>query len=79
MRGGNVKDERRGGKVKGEKIALSVDDLAAELGISRPTAYELIKRDDFPSVRVSERRILIPVEPLKEWLSKEAKKERRER
>lgn len=54
-----------------EKLAISVEELAKTLGISRPVAYELIKRSDFPSVRLSERRIIIPVEPLKRWLEQQ--------
>lgn len=53
------------------KIVLSVDELAVELGISRPVAYELVKRDGFPSVRISERRIVVPVDKLREWLNKQ--------
>ena len=54
-----------------EKLAISVEELAKTLGISRPVAYELIKRSDFPSVSLSERRIIIPVEPLKRWLEQQ--------
>ena len=50
------------------KLTLSVEELAVELGISKPVAYELIKREGFPAIRVSERRIVIPVEALKLWL-----------
>lgn len=55
-------------KATKEKLVLNVAELAAELGISKPTAYELIKREGFPAVRVSERRTVIPVEALKLWL-----------
>ena len=55
-----------------EKLTLSVEELAKELGISKPIAYELTKRDGFPSIRVSERRIIIPVEPLRRWLEENA-------
>ena len=55
-----------------EKLTLSVEEMANELGISRPIAYELIKRDGFPAIRISERRIIIPVEALRNWLNKNA-------
>lgn len=55
-----------------EKLTLSVEEMAQTLGISRPVAYELIKQDGFPAIRVSERRIIIPVESLKEWLYNKA-------
>lgn len=52
-----------------EKLTLSVDEMAQTLGISRPVAYELIKREGFPAIRISERRIIIPIEGLKQWLN----------
>ena len=55
-----------------EKLTLSVEEMANELGISRPVAYELIKRKGFPAIRISERRIIIPVEALRDWLNKNA-------
>ena len=58
--------------MRNEKLTLSVDELAQELGISKPIAYELTKRDGFPSVRISERRIIIPVDALRSWLNANA-------
>ena len=58
--------------MKIEKLTLSVEEMANELGISRPIAYELIKREGFPAIRISERRIIIPVEALRDWLSTKA-------
>lgn len=55
-----------------EKLTISVDEMASMLGISRPVAYELTKREGFPTVRISERRIVIPVEALKRWLNEQA-------
>ena len=55
-----------------EKLTLSVEELANELGISKPIADELTKRDGFPSVRISERRIIIPVDALRSWLNANA-------
>jgi hypothetical protein len=46
--------------------------MAAALGISRPVAYELSRKDGFPAIRVSERRIIIPVDSLKKWLDRQA-------
>ena len=51
----------------------SADDIeeaarvAAQMGISLPKAYELVKSEDFPSVRIGTR-ILIPVDAFREWL-----------
>ena len=55
-----------------DKLAINVDELAHVLGISRPVAYELIKREGFPAIRVSERRIIIPMDKLNEWLDRES-------
>lgn len=54
------------------KLVLNVEEMAVVLGISKPVAYELIKKKGFPAVRVSERRIIIPVEGLCRWLETEA-------
>lgn len=54
-----------------EKLTLNVDEMAATLGISRPVAYELVRKEGFPAIRVSERRIIIPVDSLKKWLSEQ--------
>jgi excisionase family DNA binding protein len=55
-----------------EKLTYSVEELAKSLGISKPVAYELIKREGFPAIRVSERRIIIPVDALRSWLNANA-------
>lgn len=50
-----------------EKTTISVKELAAQLGISLPKAYELVKTTGFPVIRIGTR-ILIPVDAFKEWL-----------
>ena len=50
-----------------EKTTMNVQELAAQMGISLPKAYELVKEPDFPTIRVGTR-ILIPVEAYREWL-----------
>jgi predicted DNA-binding transcriptional regulator AlpA len=54
-----------------EKRVMNVRELAQELRISVPTAYEVASRADFPSIRVSERRIVIPVAAFNVWLDKQ--------
>lgn len=54
-----------------EKITMSVQELSAQMGISLPKAYELVKMPGFPIIRVGTR-ILIPVEAYREWLFKNA-------
>ena len=53
-----------------EKTTLSVQELAARLGISLPVAYDLVKRPDFPTLRIGSR-ILIPVDGLQTWLNRQ--------
>lgn len=55
-----------------EKLTYSVEELSKSLGISKPVAYERIKREGFPAIRVSERRIIIPVDALRSWLNANA-------
>lgn len=52
-----------------EKLTVTVNEMAEMIGISRATAYDLTKREGFPAIRISERRIIIPVDKLKEWLN----------
>lgn len=54
-----------------EKLTVSVDELAQMLGVSRPVAYQLAHQDGFPAIRVSDRRIVVPVDALKSWLEKQ--------
>ena len=55
------------------KLVLNVEEMAATLGISKPVAYELTRKHGFPAIRVSERRIIIPVDGLCRWLESEAR------
>ncbi|MDO4973528.1 MAG: helix-turn-helix domain-containing protein [Eubacteriales bacterium] len=57
-----------------EKATMSVQELASQLGISLPKAYELVKRPGFPVLRIGTR-ILIPVDAFREWLSDNATRE----
>ena len=56
-----------------EKTTMSVQELSAQMGISRPKAYELVKTPGVPTLRIGTR-ILIPVDAYKEWLNKNASK-----
>ena len=55
-----------------QKRAIDVDELAEALGISKPTAYELCNREDFPAIRITPRRIIIPVDGLQRWLEEQS-------
>lgn len=50
-----------------EKTTMSVQELATQLGVSLPKAYELVKQPGFPVIRVGTR-ILIPIDAFREWL-----------
>lgn len=50
-----------------DKLCYSVNELCPLLGISRPKAYELVKQDGFPVIRLG-KRILIPRVGLEKWL-----------
>ena len=54
-----------------DKMALSIDEFGAQFGIGRSKAYQLSRTKGFPSFRVG-RRVLIPVDQLKEWMEKQA-------
>ena len=47
---------------------LTVMEVAGLLGISRASAYELVREKDFPKLKVVYGRIIIPKEKFFEWL-----------
>ena len=50
-----------------ERTTMSVQELSAQMGISLPKAYELVKTPGFPTLRIGTR-ILSPIDAYKEWL-----------
>ena len=54
-----------------EKNTMSVKELAERMGISLPMAYDLTRRENFPSLRVGAR-ILVPIDAFKDRLAREA-------
>jgi len=54
-----------------EKLAYSVPELATALGIGRNVAYELVQREDFPAIKIGERRIVVPADGLRRWLEQQ--------
>ena len=53
-------------------LLLNVKQLADLLGVSDSSVYELIQEDDFPSLRIG-KRIVIPKEELREWITTRTK------
>ena len=47
---------------------LTVMDVANLLGISRASAYELVREDNFPKLKIVQGRTIIPRDRLFEWL-----------
>ena len=50
---------------------LTVMDMAALLGISRPSAYELAAEEGFPKLKLVPGRVIIPRDTLFEWLDEQ--------
>lgn len=57
-----------------EPLAVGTTEAARLLGVSRPTLYQLINREDFPSFRVGGR-VLISLSGLKVWVDQQTGKE----
>ena len=55
--------------IDNEKRAYSVDDIMSILDISRSTAYTLIKRNYFRSIKIG-KQLRIPKASFDEWLNK---------
>ena len=53
-------------------LLLNVKQLAELLGVYDSSVYELIQEDDFPSLRIG-KRIVIPKEELRKWISAHTK------
>ena len=55
---------------------LTVMDVANLLGISRASAYELVRKEDFPKLKIVQGRIIIPRDRLLEWLDEQVRYEK---
>lgn len=51
----------------GERVTYSVAEVAAQLGISRNSAYEAVRLGEIPSLRFG-RRIVVPAAALEQLL-----------
>ena len=49
-------------------LFLTVMDVANLLGISRASAYELVRQENFPKLKIVQGRTIIPRDRLLEWL-----------
>lgn len=56
-------------------LMLSVPEMAVALGISRAGAYELVRTEGFPALKIGSR-IVVPKDQLQEWVKQNTGKER---
>ena len=52
---------------------LTVMDVANLLGISRASAYELVREDNFPKLKIVQGRTIISRDRLLEWLDEQTR------
>ena len=52
---------------------LTVMDVANLLGISRASAYELVREVNFPKLKIVQGRTIIPRDRLLEWLDEQTR------
>lgn len=55
-----------------DKITFNASDIAQLLGISRSAAYELMHREDFPTITIGKRMVVLQNQ-FYEWISQQAK------
>ena len=54
-------------------LFLTVPDLANLLGISRASAYELVRQENFPKLKIVQGRTISPRDRLLEWLDEQTR------
>ena len=55
---------------------LTVMDVANLLGISRASAYELLREENIPKLKIVQGRTIIPRDRLLEWLDEQTRYDR---
>lgn len=50
-------------------LVLNAEDLSRFLGVSKGTCYSMLKRKDFPTIRIG-KRLLVSKDKFLEWLDK---------
>lgn len=60
---------------KRERLTMTVEEAAIALGISRATAYSLVNQGRLPAIRISDRRLILPVKSINELLASAGKKD----
>ena len=54
-------------------LFLTVMDVANLLGISRASAYELVRQENFPKLKIEQGRTINPRDRLLEWLDEQTR------
>ena len=54
-------------------LFVTVMDVANLLGISRASAYELVRQENFPKLKIVQGRTIIPRDRLLEWLDEQTR------
>lgn len=55
-----------------DRMALSMNEFARVMGISRTKAFQMAKVPGFPTVRLG-KRMVVPIEQLRKWLEEQSK------
>ncbi len=53
-----------------DRLLFRVPEAAHTMGISRAKAYEMISRDEIPSIRIGGS-IRVPVDALRDWIARQ--------
>ena len=53
-------------------LLLNAKQLAELMGVSISTAYELMREEGFPTIKIG-KRIVVPKEELRAWISEQVK------
>ena len=56
-------------------LVMNVKEVSETLRISRKAAYELTKQQDFPCIKIGERRFIIPRDRFFQWMENSAQQQ----
>lgn len=55
-------------------LGLNANHVSKILGLSKPLVYELFNKEKFPSIKISEKRWVVPKDQLITWLEAQTEK-----